>query len=78
MSWSVGISAPADEAIEKIEQDNYIPISVGDHMIDGIKALKLHHGDGVKVNVSGSGHLHNGKDGNANTFVNFTVAKAAE
>lgn len=79
MSWSIHSidGLPADEAMQKIGDDQYIPEAIKEYIGDGVDALRLHYGEDVCVTISGSGHLHTGEDGNwDSTTANLTVAKA--
>lgn len=53
-----------DEAIVAVATDTQMPMSVKAYLIEGIQAIRKRHGPEAKINLSASGHLHNGEEGN--------------
>lgn len=76
MSWSINASGHHVEAYEEIEKNEQLPRSIKDYIQDGVEALHKRYGDEVVVVVVGSGHLHNGEEGNwDSTTATITVSK---
>lgn len=76
MSWSINAVGTADEVAEQVDKNEHVPDPIKDYIGDGIEALRKRWGEDVSIALSGSGHLHNGEEGNwDSTTANINVSK---
>ena len=59
MSWSFSVpkNTPAPQAKEQVASAGGVPQGIRDYVTAGIDGLIAKHGDDVKVDVTGYGHL---------------------